>query len=48
MKVYIVFKTKSNGTTWHGEVHKVCKDKEKAESIKNGLTGGYVCDYDVI
>ena len=46
MKVYVVFKTKSNGTKWHDEVHCVRESKADAEKALKDLQNGYICDYD--
>lgn len=45
MKVFVVFKTKSNGTSWRDEVHCVRETREEAEKALSGING-YITDYD--
>lgn len=46
MKVYVVFKTRSNGASWRDEVHCVRETREAAEKALKGLKEGYITDYD--
>jgi len=46
MKVFIVFRTYSNGATWRDEVHCVRESREEAEKALSGLESGYISDYD--
>ena len=47
MVVFAVFKMKSNGTTWHDELHCICGSAEKAQKELKGLHSGYITDYNV-